>query len=87
MGSIERDENYVPRSRSDYGLPSEEKCQPLNYEEVFEDTPLVVLGKMLLMQILGWQAYLVFNTLGSPSYPAGTNVCALLRSGVMQQQY
>ena len=76
---MERDENYVPRTRKDYDLPPEKESIPLSYQEVFEDTPLVTLGRMSLMQLLGWQAYLVQNTLGSPSYPPGTNVskCAL----------
>lgn len=75
--SVERDENYVPRTRQDYALPLEKDCQPLDYHEVFEDTPIYTLGRMLLMQLLGWQAYLLQNTLGSPMYPSGTNVCSL----------
>ena len=70
----------MPRTRSDYGLPPEKECQKLDYGEIFEDTPLFTLGRMVLMQLLGWQSYLLFNTLGSPMYPSGTNVRALLRS-------
>ncbi|KAJ6473895.1 fatty acid desaturase-domain-containing protein [Mycena sanguinolenta] len=47
--------------------------QQFDYHEVFEDTPLYVLGKMIIMQILGLQMYFVANTMGSPSYPKGTN--------------
>lgn len=72
--SVEREENYVPRTRSDYGLPPENACQPLDYQEIFEDTPLFTLGRMLFMQLLGWQSYLLQNTLGSPVYPPGANV-------------
>ncbi|KAI0694106.1 delta-12 fatty acid desaturase [Cytidiella melzeri] len=71
--SVEREENYVPRTRSDYSLPSEDRSKTLDYQEIFDDTPLFVLGKMLLMQLLGWQSYLLQNTLGSPMYPPGTN--------------
>ncbi|KAF7800238.1 hypothetical protein EIP86_011485 [Pleurotus ostreatoroseus] len=71
--SVERDENYVPRTRSEYGLPPEKECQKLDYREIFEDTPLFTLGRMVLMQLLGWQSYLLFNTLGCPMYPSGTN--------------
>lgn len=26
VNSVEREENYVPRTRKDYGLPAERKC-------------------------------------------------------------
>ncbi|KAI0080452.1 hypothetical protein K474DRAFT_1637709 [Panus rudis PR-1116 ss-1] len=71
--SIERDENYVPRTRQDCRLPSESRAQLLDYHEVFEETPIYTLVRMLAMQLLGWQVYLLRNTLGSPSYPPGTN--------------
>ncbi|KAF8211714.1 delta-12 fatty acid desaturase [Mycena galopus ATCC 62051] len=80
VGSMERDENYVPALRSELGLPPdntkdrpENSAQGFDYHEVFEDTPLYTLGKMLVMQILGLQMYFVANTMGSPSYPKGTN--------------
>ena len=72
--SVERDENYVPLTRKDYGLPDEKHCQPLDYHEIFEETPIYTLGRMLAMQLLGWQFYLFRNTLGSPQYPPGANV-------------
>ncbi|KAJ3492009.1 hypothetical protein NLI96_g282 [Meripilus lineatus] len=71
--SVERDENYVPLTRKDYGLPDEKHCQPLDYHEIFEETPIYTLGRMLAMQLLGWQFYLFRNTLGSPQYPPGAN--------------
>ncbi|KAJ7628802.1 fatty acid desaturase-domain-containing protein [Roridomyces roridus] len=74
VGSMERDENYVPALRSDLKLKSEDGKQAgLDYHEVFEDTPIYTLGMMLVMQILGLQLYFVANTMGSPSYPKGTN--------------
>ena len=73
-GSIERDENFVPRTRTDYGLPPIDKAHYLDYHDIFEETPIYTLFRMLLMQLFGWQAYLMFNTLGSKMYPEGTNV-------------
>ncbi|KAI0340342.1 hypothetical protein BDW22DRAFT_1430949 [Trametopsis cervina] len=71
--SVEREENYVPRTRSDYGLPAAEQTQPLRYRELFEDTPIFNFGRIAFMQLFGWQVYLFRNTLGSPMYPPGTN--------------
>lgn len=72
--SMEREENYVPRTRSDYKLQPQEKMRTMDYEEVFEDMPLLTLGRMVLMQLLGMQSYLLQNSMGSPMYPPGTNV-------------
>ncbi len=47
---MERDENYVPYSRSDYGLPSKAKSRQFDYDEVFEETPIYTLSRMLIMQ-------------------------------------
>ncbi|KAJ3567933.1 hypothetical protein NP233_g6047 [Leucocoprinus birnbaumii] len=71
--SMERDENYVPRTRSEYNLPPQGKAQPMDYEEIFEEMPLFTLGRMVLMQLLGMQSYLLHNSMGSPMYPPGTN--------------
>ncbi|KAJ7681020.1 fatty acid conjugase [Mycena polygramma] len=68
VGSIERDENYVPRTRTQLGITTSEQLH-----EMFEETPLYTLGRLLVMQLLGFQAYLLFNTLGCPSDPPGTN--------------
>jgi hypothetical protein len=72
--SIERDETYVPRTRTDYGLPPPGKAQPPDYHQAFEDAPIYTLGRILVMQFLGWHLYILNNALGSPSYPPGTNV-------------
>ncbi|KZS96675.1 hypothetical protein SISNIDRAFT_424253 [Sistotremastrum niveocremeum HHB9708] len=72
-GSIERDENFVPRTRVDYHLPAEDSATHADYKEMFEETPIFTLGRMVFMQLLGWQAYLLYNALGSPMYPEGTN--------------
>ena len=72
--SMERDENYVPRTRSDYKLPPQGQAQPTDYAEIFEEMPLFILGRMILMQLLGMQSYLLRNSMGLPTYPPGTNV-------------
>ena len=72
--SIERDENFVPRTRTDYNLPPETSARISDYHEVFEETPIYSLARVLFMQALGWQYYLLTNAMGSPMYPAGTNV-------------
>lgn len=73
--SLERDENYVPRTRSYYKLPAENKATLQDYDTVFEDMPIATLGRMLLMQAFGMQCYLTRNSMGSPMYPPGTSVC------------
>nr|BAL02933.1 delta-12 fatty acid desaturase [Pholiota nameko] len=71
--SIERDENFVPRTRSDYNLPPESSAHISDYHDIFEETPIYTLARMLFMQALGWQYYLLTNAMGSPMYPPGTN--------------
>ncbi|PBK77234.1 hypothetical protein ARMSODRAFT_268585 [Armillaria solidipes] len=71
--SMERDENYVPYLRSDFGLPSKEKARQFDYNEVFEETPIYTLSRMLIMQGFGWWVYLAKNTMGSKMYSPGTN--------------
>jgi len=72
--AIERDENFVPRTRTDYNLPPETSAHLADYHEIFEDTPIYTLARMIFMQALGWQFYLVTNAMGSPMYPPWTNV-------------
>ncbi|KAJ2934392.1 hypothetical protein H1R20_g2700, partial [Candolleomyces eurysporus] len=72
-GSMERDENYVPYTRSTYNLPAEGKAAPVDYTEAFEETPIYTLFRVFIMQAFGWWIYLTRNTMGSPSYPPGTN--------------
>lgn len=71
--SVERDENYVPKTRKELGLPAESKATLIDYHEIFQDAPIYTLFGMLIMQFLGWQYYLTYNALGSPMYPPGTN--------------
>ncbi|KAJ6607467.1 delta-12 fatty acid desaturase [Mycena sp. CBHHK59/15] len=71
--SLERDENYVPRTRTDYNLPAESTAHPSDYHEIFEDSPLYTLLRLLFMQLFGWPVYLCTNAMGSPRHPPGTN--------------
>ncbi|KAI0080451.1 hypothetical protein K474DRAFT_256833 [Panus rudis PR-1116 ss-1] len=72
-GSIERDENYVPHQRSHYKLPPDHQIHRMDYMEVFDDTPIFTLGRLIVMQVFGWWLYLGYNAMGSPMYPQGTN--------------
>jgi hypothetical protein len=47
---MERDENYVPYTRSECNLPNEETATKADYAEVFEETPLWTLARMFIMQ-------------------------------------
>jgi omega-6 fatty acid desaturase (delta-12 desaturase) len=51
-GSMERDENYVPYTRSKFNLPPESKATSFDYAEVFEETPFFTLFRMTIMQTL-----------------------------------
>ncbi|KAH8083325.1 fatty acid desaturase-domain-containing protein [Cristinia sonorae] len=75
VGSIERDENYLPYLRSDFKLPPQERARRADYAEVFEETPLMTLGRLLVMQSCGWWLYLGCNAMGNKMlYPEGTNL-------------
>ncbi|KAF9003035.1 delta-12 fatty acid desaturase [Cyathus striatus] len=71
--SIERDEHYMPVTRSQYQLPPDRIAHISDYHDIFEETPIYTLFRMLMMQILGWQCYLLTNVMGNPRYPSGTN--------------
>lgn len=72
--SIERDENFVPATRSDWKLPAPEQAEPSKYAEILEEAPIVSLFRLFIQQALGLEAYLMVNAGGNPMYPAGTNV-------------
>jgi omega-6 fatty acid desaturase (delta-12 desaturase) len=56
-GSIERDEVYVPKTRSDLGLPKEGDPE-LDYDEIFGDTPIYTMLMLIRQQLLAFPAYL-----------------------------
>ena len=47
---MEREENYVPHLLSHYKLPPPERSRTADYAEVFEETPIMTLFRMLVMQ-------------------------------------
>lgn len=54
---MERDEVYVPKTRSDLGLPKEGDPK-LDYEEILGDTPIYTLYMLVRQQVLAFPAYL-----------------------------
>ncbi|KAH7890990.1 delta-12 fatty acid desaturase [Phlebopus sp. FC_14] len=72
-GSIERDGTYIPRTRAYYKLPPRAIAHVSDYHDVFEETPIYTLLRMLAMQLLGWQAYLLTDAMGNPIHPMWTN--------------
>lgn len=71
--SMERDENYVPYTRSKYNLPKKQTAMKADYREVFEETPLVTVYRLFIQQSFGWWIYLSVNLMGGVSHPSGTN--------------
>ncbi|KAF8887319.1 hypothetical protein BD779DRAFT_1662529 [Infundibulicybe gibba] len=69
--SMERDEVYVPKTRSDLGIP--EHHDGLDYEEILGDTPIYTLYMLIRQQVLAFPAYLLFNVSGQKTYPKWTN--------------
>lgn len=61
VASIERDENYVPSFRSDYKLPPKERASTADYLEVFEETPIFTLCRMLFMQAWSVSYIILFD--------------------------
>ena len=55
---------YVPKTRSDLGLPKEDGINKIDYEEYLGDTPIYTLYMLLRQQFLAFPAYLrKFDTL------------------------
>ncbi|KAF8875927.1 fatty acid desaturase-domain-containing protein [Infundibulicybe gibba] len=69
--SMERDEVYVPKTRSDLGIPAHH--EGLDYEEILGDTPIYTLYMLIRQQVLAFPAYLLFNVSGQKTYPKWTN--------------
>lgn len=56
---MERDEVYVPKTRSDLGIPPEKaEWEPLDWDELFGDTPIYTLYMLVRQQFLAFPAYL-----------------------------
>ena len=57
--SMERDEVYVPITRSELDIPDPEQHEDkIDYDEIFGDTPLFTLYKLVRQQLLAFPAYL-----------------------------
>ncbi|ORX40112.1 putative delta-12 fatty acid desaturase [Kockovaella imperatae] len=83
-GHMTRDEVFVPKTRKQLGLPelaeegevrglSVSESRQAEFREALDDSPLVLIIKMILRQTLGWPLYLFMNATGQEHYPAGTN--------------
>ena len=57
-GSMERDELWIPATRSELGLPPPPDDHESVYEEYFGDSPVYALIKLLSFHFLAFQAYL-----------------------------
>ncbi|KAL4253025.1 Fatty acid desaturase [Abortiporus biennis] len=74
VGSIERDNNYVPPDRKEFTkLPPKERATTADYAEVLDETPIMSLVRLFIMQGFGWWLYLGVNAMGGRAYPPGTN--------------
>jgi hypothetical protein len=49
---MERDENYVPYTRSQFKLADEKTVKKADYEELFEETPIYTAYRLFIMQAL-----------------------------------
>ncbi|KAK7693162.1 hypothetical protein QCA50_002728 [Cerrena zonata] len=70
--SMERDEVYVPKTRSDLGIPNLPNNE-IDWDEYFGDTPIYTLYMLCRQQLLAFPAYLVMNVSGQKNYPKWTN--------------
>ncbi|CDO75394.1 hypothetical protein BN946_scf185012.g11 [Trametes cinnabarina] len=70
--SMERDEVYVPKTRSDLGIPQEGNGK-FDYNEYLGDAPIYTLFMLVRQQLLAFPAYLLCNVSGQKNYPKWTN--------------
>jgi hypothetical protein len=49
---------YVPKTRSDLGVPQEKSGHTIDYDEILGDTPLYTLFMLVRQQLLAFPAYL-----------------------------
>ena len=58
-GSMEKDEVYVPRTRSEYNIPlSSQEGEGIDYDEYLGDAPLYTLFRLIIQQPIAFPAYL-----------------------------
>ncbi|KAF9012143.1 delta-12 fatty acid desaturase [Hymenopellis radicata] len=66
--SLERDQHYIPPTRSSLNVPPKDMAEKIDYWEILGEAPLYTLIRIIAMQLFGWQAYLLFNEGGNPKY-------------------
>lgn len=49
---MERDENYVPYTRTAYNLPDTKPATKIDYGEAFEETPIATTYRLFIQQFL-----------------------------------
>lgn len=64
---MERDEVYVPKTRSDLGIPPEHEHDTIDWDEYFGDTPVYTLYMLIRQQLLAFPAYLSSSVRLHPS--------------------
>lgn len=69
---MERDEVYVPKTRTGLNIPQKPHHE-IDWHEIFGDTPIYTFLRLLGQQTLAFPAYLLFNVSGQKSYPKWTN--------------
>ncbi|KAK4703378.1 hypothetical protein P7C70_g2843, partial [Phenoliferia sp. Uapishka_3] len=77
-GHTDRDEVFVPRTRSEVGAKATGEGKKKMFgmkevEELLEDVPIYRLFWLLAQQTLGWPLYIMKNASGQKRYPKWTN--------------
>lgn len=49
---MENEENYVPYTRTKCKLPDEKVATKIDYSEIFDETPIYTLCRIIVMQAL-----------------------------------
>ncbi|KAJ7164341.1 fatty acid desaturase-domain-containing protein [Mycena filopes] len=70
---LDRDETYLPPTRSDLHLPALGVATPTDYMDALGETPAFTLFRLLVRQFLGFQLYLLHNRKGNRRYPPWTS--------------
>ncbi|KAF8985948.1 hypothetical protein BDQ17DRAFT_1376419 [Cyathus striatus] len=73
-GHIEKDQHMIPHLRvNQQNNHAEDRTYRQTLIESMEDTPILLILKTILHQLLGFQAYLVLNISGPAGYPWWTS--------------
>ncbi|KAJ2160702.1 hypothetical protein GGF46_002059 [Coemansia sp. RSA 552] len=70
--NMNRDEVFVPRTKSFRGLQGKPSTPSWITDSVFEDAPLFHIGKVVAQSLFGWPLYLYRNASG-PKYSRGAS--------------